>query len=101
MEEHITPRRTYFFVYVALMLLLAATIGAAFVDLGPLNWLIAVSIAMVKAVLVILFFMHVRASSQIVRIFVIAGFFWLAILVGLTLTDYLTRPGGWDIFLLR
>ena len=101
MEEHITPRRTYFLVYLALMLLLAATIGVAMIDLGPLNWLIAVSIAVVKAVLVILFFMHVRASRQAVRIFVIAGFFWLAILIGLTLTDYLTRPEGWEIFLLR
>jgi cytochrome c oxidase subunit 4 len=101
MEEHITPRRNYFFVYLALMLLLAATIGAAMIDLGPLNWLIAISIAIVKAVLVILFFMHVRASSQVVRVFAIAGFFWLAILIGLSLTDYLTRPQGWDILLLR
>jgi cytochrome c oxidase subunit 4 len=99
MEEHITPRRTYLFVYIALMVLLGATIGAAFIDLGPVNWLIAMSIAIVKAVLVILFFMHVRASSQLVRVFVIAGFFWLAILIGLSLTDYLTRPSGWDILL--
>jgi cytochrome c oxidase subunit 4 len=101
MEAHITPRRTYFFVYLALMLLLAVTIGAALIDLGPLNWFIAVSIAILKAVLVILFFMHVRAGSQLVRIFAIAGFFWLAILIGLTLTDYLTRPDGWDVLFLR
>jgi cytochrome c oxidase subunit 4 len=95
MEEHITPRRTYFFVYLALLVLLGATIGAATLDIGPLNWVIAVSIASVKAILVLLFFMHLRASSSLIRIFAIAGFFWLMILVGLTLTDYLTRPDGW------
>jgi cytochrome c oxidase subunit 4 len=79
-------------VYLALLLLLAATIGVAFVDLGFLNPLIAVTIAIIKAVLVILFFMHVRGSSQLTRVFVLAGFFWLLILVGLTFTDYLTRP---------
>jgi cytochrome c oxidase subunit 4 len=91
--NHITPRRTYFFVFLALLILLGATIAIAFVDLGWLNPILAVAIAAVKAVLVILFFMHVRESDQLTRVFVIAGFVWLAILVGLALTDYLTRLG--------
>jgi cytochrome c oxidase subunit 4 len=91
MDQYITPKRTYIFIYVALLILLAATIGAAFLDLGILNPVVAVSIAVIKAVLVILFFMNVRRSDNVVRFYVIAGFFWLAILIGLTLSDYLTR----------
>jgi cytochrome c oxidase subunit IV len=89
-----TRTRTYFFVYMALLLLLAATVGAAYLNLGPLNPVLALLIAAVKAALVIWFFMHVRQSSGLIKLFVGAGFFWLAILIGLTLTDYLTRAGG-------
>ena len=92
-ENPIVPRRTYFLVFLALLVLLAATIGAAFIDLGPLNLALAVVIAIVKALLVLLFFMNVRRSSQLARLFIGAGFFWLAILIGLSLTDYLTRIG--------
>jgi cytochrome c oxidase subunit 4 len=91
MNREITPRKTYLFVYLGLLALLAATIGASNLDLGILNTVIALVIAGVKAVLVILFFMHVRGSSQVTRVFVVLGYFWLAILIGLTLTDYLTR----------
>jgi cytochrome c oxidase subunit 4 len=65
----------------------------AFIDLGWLNPILAVAIAAVKATLVLLYFMHLRESDQLTRIFVIAGFALLAILVGLALTDYLTRLG--------
>lgn len=92
METHITPRRTYFLVYLSLLLLLAVTVAVSFVDLGFLNPVIAMTIAIIKATLVILFFMHVRGSSQLTKLFLFSGFFWLMILVGLTLTDYLTRP---------
>jgi cytochrome c oxidase subunit 4 len=91
--NHVTPRSTYFFVFLALLVLLGATIAIAFVDLGWLNPVLAMAIAIVKAILVILFFMHVRESDQVTRVFVVAGFVWLAILVGLALTDYLTRLG--------
>ena len=92
-SSQITPRRTYFFVFLALLAMLAGTIALSFFDLGMWNTVGAVVIAIAKAVLVILFFMHVRHSSQLTRIFVIAGFIWLAILIGLTLSDYLTRLG--------
>jgi cytochrome c oxidase subunit 4 len=94
MEEHITSRKTYLFVFLALLVLLAATVGAAFVNLGPFNLVLALIIAGVKAALVVLFFMHVRSSDSLTRIFAAAGLIWLLILVGLTLTDYLTR--SWD-----
>jgi cytochrome c oxidase subunit 4 len=91
MEEHITSRRTYFLVYLALLVLLGATLLVAYLDLSVFNPILAVGIAIVKAVLVILFFMHVRGSGPLLRVFVLAGFFWLLIMIGLTLTDYLSR----------
>ena len=91
MDKVITPARAYVFVYLGLLVLLAATIGAARIDLGVFNTVIAIIIAATKAVLVILFFMHVRGSDPLTRVFVVLGFFWLSILIGLTLTDYLTR----------
>ncbi|MFN8489439.1 MAG: cytochrome C oxidase subunit IV family protein [Caldilineaceae bacterium] len=95
--EHTAPHgpatRTYYLVYVALMVLLALTVGASFLNLGPLNEVVALVIAVAKAVLVILFFMHVRYSSRVTWLFVAAGFVWLLILVGWTFSDYLSR--GW------
>ena len=91
MTTQITPRRTYFFVFLALIAMLAGTIAMSFYDLGMWNTVVAIVFAVAKAVLVILFFMHIRHSSQLIRIFVMAGFIWLAILIGLTLSDYLTR----------
>ena len=91
MEEKITPRRTYLFVYLALLLLLGTTVGAAFLDLGVWNTVIAVTIAFAKAMLVLLFFMGIRYSDNLSRLYAAAGFIWLLILFGLTLTDYLTR----------
>ncbi len=91
-----TSARTYFFVYVALMVLLAATISAAFLDLGSLNTVIAVSIAVLKAALVVTFFMGMIREGQVIRLFLIAGFLWLAILVFLTWVDYYTRTRGFS-----
>jgi cytochrome c oxidase subunit 4 len=64
------------------------------VDLGIWNTVAAITIAVVKALLVVLFFMHVKYSSNLTRVYVLAGFLWLALLIGLTLTDYLTRTNG-------
>ncbi len=88
--EHTSPR-TYFLVFLALLVLLATTIGAAFMDLGWFNPVLALLIAGVKAALVILFFMHVRFGSRLTKFFVVLGLLWLLILIGLTLSDYLTR----------
>ncbi len=90
-EHHILPVRTYVLVYVALMILLAATVGAAFVDLGPLNLVVSLLIAAAKAILIVLFFMHIRYSNRLTMLFAGIGFFWLIILFTQTLADYLTR----------
>lgn len=81
----------YISIGIALIALLALTIGAAYVDLGPYNIVVAMAIAIAKAVLVILFFMHVRRSPPLTWAVVIAGFFWLLIMFVLTLSDFLTR----------
>ena len=82
---------TYIVVYVLLMLLLAATVVAGSADLGEWNTVIALTIAVIKALLVVLFFMHVRHSSKMTWIFSSAAFVWLGFLIGLTLTDYASR----------
>jgi cytochrome c oxidase subunit 4 len=93
MSEHVIPATVYVAVAVALLVLTAITVAVAFVDLGAFNNVVALSIAVVKATLVILFFMHVRYSTPLTWLTVIGGFFWLLILLALTYGDYLSR--GW------
>jgi cytochrome c oxidase subunit 4 len=81
----------YYAVFAALLVLLVITVAAAEVDLGRLNFPLAAAIATVKAVLIMLYFMHVRYSKPLTWLFAGAGAFWLAILFGLTFSDYLTR----------
>ena len=93
MREHIVSPKVYFAVFTALGVLTVVTWSVAKLDLGFLNVVVALTIAVIKATLVVLYFMHVRWSSRLTWVFVCAGFFWLAIMVALTLSDYLTR--GW------
>jgi cytochrome c oxidase subunit IV len=93
MAGHVSPKRVYYVIFASLMVLTAVTIGVAFINLGPLNFPVALAIAIVKATLVILFFMHVKYSSRLTKLTVGTGFFFLLVLFTLTLTDYLTR--GW------
>ena len=98
---HIVPAKTYASVFVALLLLAALTTGIAFVDLGPFNTVIALAIAFAKMLLVVLIFMHLLYSPRLFRVVVVAGVFWLALLIGLTLTDYHSRawipdPAPWS-----
>ena len=86
--HHIVPVRVYMGVFVALCFLTWLTYWTALKDYGALNTPIALSIAGVKAALVILFFMHVKYSSKLAQLFAFAGFFWLAILLLVTLSDY-------------
>jgi cytochrome c oxidase subunit 4 len=99
MAGHVSPKSTYYTIFGALMVLTAATVGVAFVNLGSFNFPVAIGIAITKATLVILFFMHAKYSSQLTKLFVGTAFFFLFILLGLSLTDYLSRgmrtyPGG-------
>ena len=69
------------------------TVAAAFVDIGALNNLVMLTIACTKALLVVLFFMHVRWGTRLTWVVAASGFVWLLIMFGFTLTDYMTR--GW------
>jgi cytochrome c oxidase subunit 4 len=91
MSETIVPKKTYFLVWAALLVLLAVTVGVAYVHLGWLNPVVAVGIAALKAIIIILFFMHVRYGPKVLWVFVGAGFFWLGIMFVLALSDYMTR----------
>ena len=91
-SDHIVSIKLYSAIFGALLVMTLATAGAAFIDLGGnLNSVVAMLIAACKALLVILFFMHVRYSSRLTWVFVGAGFFWLMILLSLTLADVLSR----------
>lgn len=93
MSEHIVSKKMYFLIFGALMVLTIITVVAANIDLGSekLNTVVALAIAVTKAMLVILFFMHVRYSSRLTWVVVAGGFLWLLIMVGLTMSDYLSR----------
>ena len=91
MSEHIVPRTTYFAVFGALLVFTALTVIAANFDFGRMNDVVAMTIAVTKMMLVLLFFMHVRYSSRLIWVIVASMFFWLLILLSLTLTDYTSR----------
>ena len=91
MSHHVVPLRVYIFIFATLMILLLLTIGAAFLDLGFFGLPVALIIASTKALLILLYFMHVRYSDKIAWIYAGAGFFWLLILLVFTLSDYVTR----------
>ena len=95
MSGHISPKTTYYAIFGALMVLTAITVTVAFINLGPLNFPVALAIAILKATLVILFFMHLKYSSQMTKLICGSAFFFLLILFGLTLSDYLSR--GWFV----
>jgi cytochrome c oxidase subunit 4 len=93
MSGHVSPKPLYYAIFAALMVLTAVTVGVAFVNLGALNFTVAISIAIFKATLVVLFFMHAKYSSKLTKLIIATGFFFLIVLFALTLTDYVTR--GW------
>jgi cytochrome c oxidase subunit 4 len=93
-EHHIVSPMTYLIIFVALLVGTAITIGASYVDLGQWNPVIAIAIACAKATLVVLFFMHVKYSSKLMKLTVGAGVFTFLILVGMSLSDYFTRAWG-------
>ena len=98
MSEHVTPVKTYLNVFFALMLLTGLTTAVSFIDFGGFNDVLAMTIAAVKAGLVVTIFMHVRYASPLIRVFAAAGFLWLLIFFALILTDYQARipVAGWN-----
>src|SRR6202046_773585 len=102
MSEHIVPVKLYLGIFVALLCLTALTTGVAYIDLGAFNTVAALAIAVVKMLLVVLFFMHVKYSGRLIQVFILAGVLFLAILVTFTLADEMTRhwsptPSGWGM----
>jgi cytochrome c oxidase subunit 4 len=96
MTAHILPKRIYYTIYAILMFCTFLTVWIAFLDLGVLNTVAALAIAVFKATLVVLFFMHVKYSTRLTWAVVLGSIFWLGILLALTMSDYLTR--GWRTY---
>jgi len=92
-HEHHVPRTTYYAIFVSLMVLTFATVGLAFVNLGMFNVTVALAVAVTKAALVVMFFMHMKYSSPLIKLVGFAAMVWLGMLLLITLSDYLTR--GW------
>ena len=93
-EMHIVSPRVYVAVGVALLILTGTTVGVSYIDLGVFNAVVALAIAVIKMLLVVLFFMHVKYSPRLTKLTVLAGVFVFIVLVGMTLTDYMTRAWG-------
>lgn len=89
--HHVVPVRIYLAVFVALMVFTAITVAAAFVDLGALNNVVMLGIAVAKATLVVMFFMHVRYSTRLIPVVVFGGVFFLLVMFGITMSDYVSR----------
>jgi cytochrome c oxidase subunit 4 len=100
MQGHVVPKKTYFFIFGSLLALTGLTTGMAYVNLGDWNTIVALIIACCKATLVVLFFMHLRWSTTLMRVVLLSALLWLAILISLTTTDFFSRdwtpiPEGW------
>jgi cytochrome c oxidase subunit IV len=89
--EHIVPPKTYLAIIVTLLILTALTVAAAYVNLGKFNIVVALAIATIKATFVVLFFMHAKYSPKRTQLVIMAGIFWLIILLFMTLSDYASR----------
>ncbi len=94
MSEHIVQPRVYVVIFLALIVGTILTAWVAFFNFpGPLNAIVALTIAVIKATLVVLYFMHVRYSPRLIALVIGSALFWLALLFALTISDYSTR--GW------
>ncbi len=93
-EHHIVGPMTYGIIFVALLVGTALTIGASYLEMGAWNPVVAILIACIKATLVVLFFMHIKYSSKLMKLTVGAGLFTFLILVGMSLSDYISRAWG-------
>jgi cytochrome c oxidase subunit IV len=90
-EHHVVSPRLYLVVFASLMVLTFLTVAASRYDFGPGNIVVALGIAILKATLVVLFFMHVKYSSRLVQLMLAAAFLWLALLIAGALSDYVSR----------
>jgi cytochrome c oxidase subunit 4 len=93
--HHTVPKSTYYSVFAWLAVLLVLTVAASRLNLGYWNVPLALTIAIIKAVLIVLFFMHVRYGSPLLRLFAAGGFFWLLIMLAFIAADARARMMGW------
>ena len=93
-EHHIVPPIHYVYVYIALLIGTALTVIAANVDMGVFNPIVALAIASTKMVIVILFFMHAKYQSRLIKMTIGSGFFLFLVLITMTMTDYISRAWG-------
>jgi cytochrome c oxidase subunit 4 len=93
-DHHIVTPAVYAMVFVSLLVGTAVTVVAAYINLGIFNPVVALAIACTKAVIVILFFMHVKYQSKLVKLTVSSGFFTFLVLITMTLSDYMSRAWG-------
>jgi cytochrome c oxidase subunit 4 len=93
-EHHIVSPMVYLTIVGALLVGTAVTVWASFIDMGPWNPVVALAIAVVKATLVVLFFMHVKYSTKLTKLTVISGIFVFLGLISMTLADYISRAWG-------
>jgi cytochrome c oxidase subunit IV len=91
MSGHIAPIRLYFTIFAALMVLTVVTVAVTYVHLGAFNLAVALAIAVTKAMLVIMFFMHVKYSPKLIKVTIGCSFFFLLIMFVMTMSDYLSR----------
>jgi cytochrome c oxidase subunit IV len=92
--DHVVPPRIYIIVGSILLVLTGVTVAASFVEMHVFNPIVALFIAVVKATIVVLFFMHVKYSSKLTKLTVAGGLFTFLVLIGMTLADYFTRAWG-------
>ena len=93
-DHHVVGPKTYLIIFGCLFFFTALTVSAAFIDLGEFNPVIALAIAVIKAVLVVLFFMHIYYSSRLMKLTLTAGVFTFLVLITMTLSDYISRAWG-------
>jgi cytochrome c oxidase subunit IV len=93
-QHHVVPVKIYYGIFAILLVMTGITVAVAYVDLGRLNAVAALAIACFKALIVVLYFMHVKYSTRLIKLTVIAGLYWVGIFFALTLGDYLTRAWG-------
>ncbi len=93
-EHHVTPPIVYMVIFGVLLVFTALTVGASFVEMGVFNPIVALAIGVVKATLVVLFFMGVKYSTKLTKLTVGCGIFTFIVLIGMTLADYITRAWG-------
>jgi cytochrome c oxidase subunit 4 len=93
-QHHIVTPIQYIYVFGTLLVFTGITVGAAYIELGVLNPVVALGIAVFKACIVILFFMHAAYQSRLIKMTIAAGFFMFLVLVSMTMTDYISRAWG-------